>query len=126
MQSGPRNRLRVAAANKAAKVKRLKAIQKQPRKGRVNNRMMTNNNTRIVENTVVDARLKLLQKALHKPTQIVDARQKLTKQKDAREKIQERRLHSTGHDVSYWVQYLIMYLVYVTTFYSVHPFIPKR
>ncbi|VVC41529.1 Hypothetical protein CINCED_3A006600 [Cinara cedri] len=99
LQSGPRNRLRLAAANKAAKVKRLKVVKNQPRSGRVNNRkMLANNNSRVVKNTVVDARLKLLQKALHKPTPMVDARQKLTKQKDAREKIQERRLHSSGHN----------------------------
>jgi hypothetical protein len=48
----------------------------------------------------MDARVRLLQKALEKPTVIVDARQKLTKQKDAREKIQERRLHSSSYDVS--------------------------
>lgn len=103
MQSGPHNRLRLAAANKAAKIKRLKTINKQSKKGRVNNRnMMTNNNTRVVKNTMIDARLRLLQKALHNPAQLVDARQKLTKQKDAREKIEERRFHSTGHDVSNW------------------------
>lgn len=58
------------------------------------------NNTRVIKNNVIDARVKLLQKALEKPTEIVDARQKLTKQKDAREKIQERRLHSSSYDVS--------------------------
>lgn len=58
------------------------------------------NNSRVIKNNVIDARLKLLQKALEKPTEIVDARQKLTKQKDAREKIQERRLHSSSYDVS--------------------------
>lgn len=58
------------------------------------------NNPRVIKNNVIDARLKLLQKALEKPTEIVDARQKLTKQKDAREKIQERRLHSSSYDVS--------------------------
>lgn len=60
---------------------------------------MSKNNARAAMN-VVDARVKLLQKALEKPTVMVDARQKLTKQKDAREKIQERRLHSTPYDVS--------------------------
>lgn len=101
MQSGPRNRLRLAAANKAAKIKRLKAIKRQPVIGKLNNRkMLPKNNARVVNNNVVDARVRLLQKALHKPTEIVDARQKLTKQKDAREKIQERRLHSISHDVS--------------------------
>jgi len=101
LQSGPRSRLRVAAANKAAKVKRLKAIKKQPGNGKLNNRMMLpKTNVGLVNNNVVDARVRLLQKALEKPTVIVDARQKLTKQKDAREKIQERRLHSTSHDVS--------------------------
>lgn len=49
---------------------------------------------------MVDARVRLMQKALESPTVIVDARQKLTKQKDAREKIQERRLHLTSRDVS--------------------------
>lgn len=103
MQSGPRNRLRLAAANKAAKIKRLKVIQKQRIGGKTNNRnnmLPKNSNARIAKNNVVDARVKLLQKALEKPTEIVDARQKLTKQKDAREKIQERRLHLTSHDVS--------------------------
>lgn len=60
---------------------------------------MSKNNARVAMN-VVDARVKLLQKALEKPTVMVDARQKLTKQKDAREKIQERRLHSSPYDVS--------------------------
>lgn len=102
MQSGPRNRLRLAAANKAAKIKRLKALKtRQSVNGKLNNRkMLSKNNSRVVNNNVVDARVRLLQKALHKPTEIVDARQKLTKQKDAREKIQERRLHSTSYDVS--------------------------
>lgn len=62
--------------------------------------MTTKNNARVATNNVVDARIKLLQKALHTPTEIVDARQKLTKQKDAREKIQARRLHTNAHDVS--------------------------
>ena len=61
--------------------------------------MRSKNNARAAVN-VVDARVKLLQKALEKPTVMLDARQKLTKQKDAREKIQERRLHSTPYDVS--------------------------
>lgn len=101
MQSGPRNRLRLAAANKAAKVKRLKAIKQQHSSVKLNNRkMLPKNNARIVKNNVVDARVKLLQKALEQPIKIVDARQMLTKQKDAREKIQERRLHSTPHNVS--------------------------
>jgi len=100
LQGGTRNRLRVAAANKAAKVKRLRAVQKHSTNGKLNNKnMMSKNNARVAMN-VVDARVKLLQKALEKPTVIVDARQKLTKQKDAREKIQERRLHSTPYDVS--------------------------
>jgi len=38
LQGGTRNRLRVAAANKAAKVKRLKAIQKHSTKGKLNNK----------------------------------------------------------------------------------------
>ncbi|XP_025193837.1 uncharacterized protein LOC112593581 isoform X2 [Melanaphis sacchari] len=97
-QSGPHNRLRVAAANKAAKVKRLRAIEKQSANGkRYNKNKMSKNNARVVMD-VVDARVKLLQKALEKPTVLVDARQKLTKQKDAREKIQERRLHSTSYN----------------------------
>lgn len=62
--------------------------------------MLTKNNKRVAIDNVIDARVKLLQKALDKPTVIVDARQKLTKQKDAREKIQERRLHSSSYDVS--------------------------
>jgi len=95
-QSGPRNRLRVAAANKATKVKRLRAIQKQSANGKHHNNM-SKNNARVAMN-VVDARVRLLQKALEKPTVLVDARQKLTKQKDAREKIQERRLNSTSYD----------------------------
>lgn len=100
LQGGTRNRLRVAAANKAAKVKRLKAIQKHSTNGKLNNKnRMSKNNARVAIN-VVDARVKLLQKALEKPPMIVDARQKLTSQKDAREKIQERRLHSTSYDVS--------------------------
>jgi len=99
-QGGTRNRLRVAAANKASKVKRLRAIQKHSTNGKLNNKnMMSKNNARVAMN-VVDARVKLLQKALEKPTVMVDARQKLTKQKDAREKIQERRLHSSPYDVS--------------------------
>lgn len=99
LQSGPLNRLRLAAANKAAKVKRLKAIMKQHSGVKLNNRkMLPKNNVRIVKNNVVDARVKLLQKALEQPTKIVDARQMLTKQKDAREKIQERRLHSAAQD----------------------------
>lgn len=108
LQSGPRNRLRLAAANKAAKIKRLKVIKKQRNAvvggggggGKTNGRKMLpkNSGVRIVKNNIVDARVKLLQKALEKPTEIVDARQKLTKQKDAREKIQERRLHFTSHD----------------------------
>lgn len=94
--------MRLAAANKAAKVKRLNAIKRQSINGKLNNRkMLPKNNVRVIKNNVVDARVKLLQKALHKPTVLVDARQKLTKQKDAREKIQERRLHSTSHDVSH-------------------------
>lgn len=98
LQSGPLNRLRVAAANKAAKVKRLRAIQKYSTNGKLNNKnMMSKNNARVVMN-VVDARVKLLQKALEKPTIMVDARQKLINLKDAREKIQERRLHSTSYD----------------------------
>lgn len=109
MQSGPRNRLRLAAANKAAKVKRLKAVKRQPNNSKLNNRkVLPKNNTRVAKSNVVDARVRLLQKALHEPTEIVDARQKLTKQKDAREKIQERRLHSTSHDVSYW--YLLVFI----------------
>jgi len=100
-QSGPRNRLRVAAANKATKVKRLRAIQKQSANGKHHNNNMSKNNARVAMN-VVDARVRLLQKALEKPTVLVDARQKLTKQKDAREKIQERRLNSTSYDVSNW------------------------
>lgn len=97
MQSGPRNRLRQAAANKAAKVKRLKAIKRQPNQNKPTGRkMMVNNNARVVKNDVVDARVTLLQKALE-PAVLVDARQKLTKQKDAREKIQERRLQSSSH-----------------------------
>jgi len=100
-QGGTRNRLRVATANKAAKVKRLKAIQKHSTNGKLNNKnRMSKNNARVAIN-VVDARVKLLQKALETPTVIVDARQKLTNQKDACEKIQERRLHSTSYDVSY-------------------------
>jgi len=100
LQSGPRNRLRVAAANKATKVKRLRVIQKQSANGKHHNKnMMSKNNTRVAMN-VVDARVKLLQKALEKPTVLVDARQKLTKQIDAREKIRERRLHSTSYEVS--------------------------
>ncbi|XP_026804123.1 uncharacterized protein LOC113547807 isoform X3 [Rhopalosiphum maidis] len=95
-QSGPRNRLRVAAANKATKIKRLRAIQKQSANGKHHNNM-SKNNTRVAMN-VVDARVRLLQKALEKPTVLVDARQKLTKQKDAREKIQERRLNSTSYN----------------------------
>lgn len=54
----------------------------------------------MVRTNMVDARVRLMQKALESPTVIVDARQKLTKQKDAREKIQERRLHLTSRDVS--------------------------
>jgi len=101
LQSGPHNRLRLAAANKAAKIKQLNAIKKQYSSVKLNNRtMLTKNNARIMKSNVVDARVKLLQKALEQPTKIVDARQMLTKQKDAREKIQERRLHSTSHDVS--------------------------
>lgn len=92
--------MRLAAANKAAKVKRLNAIKRQSVNGKLNRKMLPKNNARVVKNNVVDARVKLLQKALHKPTVLVDARQKLSKQKDAREKIQERRLHSTSHDVS--------------------------
>lgn len=109
MQSGPRNRLRLAAANKAAankaaKVKRLKALNLQPRNNKLNRKMSKNNNRRVVTSNVVDARVKLLQKALHSSTEIVDARQKLTKQKDAREKIQERRLQSTAaHNVSIYI-----------------------
>ncbi|XP_060864473.1 uncharacterized protein LOC132940757 isoform X2 [Metopolophium dirhodum] len=103
-QGGTRNRLRVAAANKASKVKRLRAIQKHSTNGKLNNKnMMSKNNARVAMN-VVDARVKLLQKALEKPTVIVDARQKLTKQKDAREKIQERRLHSTPYDTMQYVE----------------------
>lgn len=110
MQSGPRNRLRLAAANKAAAnkaalVKRLKALNLLPRpKNNKLNRKMSNNNRRVVTSNVVDARVKLLQKALQTSTEIVDARQKLTKQKDAREKIQERRLQSTAaHNVSIYI-----------------------
>lgn len=98
MQSGPRNRLRLAAANKASKIKILKALKKQSGNNKLSSRTMKpKNNTRIVKNNVVDARVRLLQKALEEPTVIVDARQKLTKQKDAREKIQERRSQSTSH-----------------------------
>jgi DNA-binding protein H-NS len=61
---------------------------------------MLTKNTRVTINNVMDARIRLLQKALEKPTVMVDARQKLTKQKDARERIQERRLRSSSHDVS--------------------------
>lgn len=109
MQSGPRNRLRLAAANKAAKVKRLKALKKQPRNSKLNRKMQIKNNSRVVTNNVVDARVKLLQKALQSSTEIVDARQKLTKQKDAREKIQERRLQSTAaHNVSIFIYLLLI------------------
>lgn len=73
--------------------------------------MTSKNNARVVIN-VVDARVKLLQKALEKPTVLVDARQKLTKLKDAREKIQERRLHSTSYDVSN------CFLIIATIFYN--------
>jgi len=102
-QSGPRNRLLQAAANKASKVKQLKAYKTRPNysKLKVKNMLAKKNNARAAVNTnVVDARVRLLQKALVQPTVIVDARQKLTKQKDAREKIQERRSHLTSHDVN--------------------------
>ncbi|XP_025411231.1 uncharacterized protein LOC112684120 isoform X2 [Sipha flava] len=98
LQSGPHNRLRLAAANKAAKVKRLKAAQRQSNNDTLNKRKILTKNSRVAINNVMDARVRLLQKALEKPTVIVDARQKLTKQKDAREKIQERRLHSSSYD----------------------------
>jgi DNA-binding protein H-NS len=61
---------------------------------------MLTKNTRVAINNMMDARIILLQKALEKRTVMVDARQKLTKQKDAREIIQERRLHSSSYDVS--------------------------
>jgi DNA-binding protein H-NS len=61
---------------------------------------MLTKNTRVAINNVMDARVILLQKALEKSTVMVDARQKLSKQKDAREKIQERRLLSSSYDVS--------------------------
>ncbi|XP_025416856.1 uncharacterized protein LOC112688051 [Sipha flava] len=70
LQSGPHNRLRLSTANRAAKVTK----------------------------NVKDARIRLLQKALEEPNVVVDARQKLTKQKDARKKIQERRLQSSSYD----------------------------
>jgi hypothetical protein len=54
-----------------------------------------------VTKNVKDARIRLLQKALEEPNVVVDARQKLTKQKDARKKIQERRLQSSSYDVSH-------------------------
>ncbi|XP_025413386.1 polymerase delta-interacting protein 3-like [Sipha flava] len=101
LQSGPHNRLRLAAANKAAKVKRLITAQRQYRYGTLNKRKMLTKNTRVTINNVMDARIRLLQKALEKPTVMVDARQKLTKQKDARERIQERRLRSSSHDVTH-------------------------
>lgn len=101
MQSGPHNRLRLAAANKAAKVKRLKIAKRQPSNGTLNKKNMSGKkNSRVTVNNVVDARVKLLQKALETSNVIADARQKLTKQKDAREKIQERRLNSSSYDVS--------------------------
>jgi hypothetical protein len=61
---------------------------------------MLKTNTRKVINNVMDARVRLLQKALGEPFVMVDARQKLTRQRDAREIIQERRLHSSTYDVS--------------------------
>ncbi|XP_050520428.1 uncharacterized protein LOC126893921 [Daktulosphaira vitifoliae] len=94
-QSGPRNRLRTVAANKVAKVKRLKEIKKRGNGAKLNNRKSVSTTKRLNTSNVMDARVKLLQKALVTPTKIVDARQKLTKQKDAREKIQERRLKSS-------------------------------
>lgn len=92
MKSGPRNRLQLAAVNKASKVKQLKTINKQS-----NNRNMAGarNNSREIKNHVVDARFKLVQKSLEK---LIDARQKLTKQRDAREIIQGR--HLQYHNVS--------------------------
>ncbi|XP_050430708.1 uncharacterized protein LOC126839420 [Adelges cooleyi] len=93
--SGPRNRLRSIAANKANKVKRLREIKKQRGTGKLQNRKVLDK--RMVTNDVMDARVKLLHKALVTPTKIVDARQKLSKQKDARQKIEERRLQSS-HD----------------------------
>jgi DNA-binding protein H-NS len=56
--------------------------------------------TKNTRNNVMDTRVKLLQKALEKRFVIEDARQKLTKQRDARERIQERRLYSSTYDVS--------------------------
>ncbi|XP_025410798.1 uncharacterized protein LOC112683845 isoform X2 [Sipha flava] len=98
LQSGPHNRLRLAAANKAAKFKRLKTYYRQSSYGTLNKRKMLTKNTRVAINNVMDARVILLQKALEKSTVMVDARQKLSKQKDAREKIQERRLLSSSYD----------------------------
>ncbi|XP_025419501.1 uncharacterized protein LOC112689845 [Sipha flava] len=98
LQSGPQNRLRLATANKAAKIKRLKAAQRQSSNGTLSKRKMLTKNTRVAINNMMDARIILLQKALEKRTVMVDARQKLTKQKDAREIIQERRLHSSSYD----------------------------
>lgn len=73
-----------------------------------------NNGSRVMAaNNVVDARLKLLHKALVQPAVLVDARQKLTKQKDAREKIQERRSHLTSHDVSKPCSVSIVWLILV-------------
>ncbi|KAL4083986.1 hypothetical protein QTP88_029302 [Uroleucon formosanum] len=104
LQGGTRNSLHVATANKAAKVKHLRGIQKHSTNGKLNNKtMMSKNNARVAMN-VIDARVKLLQKALEKPTVMVDARQKLIKHKDAREIIQERRLYSTHYDTIQYVE----------------------
>lgn len=106
VQSGPRNRLRQVAANKAALVKRLKSLKSDSVRGKLSNRkLLAKNNSAsargMIQTNMVDARVRLMQKALESPTVIVDARQKLTKQKDAREKIQERRLHLTSRNATH-------------------------
>lgn len=81
--------MHLVATNKPDKVKQLKAKNRRLNKKKAS--------ARAIKNNVVDARFKLLQKALAKQT---DARQNLTKPTDARNIIQERRLRSLSYDVS--------------------------
>lgn len=87
-----------------ANVKHLNAIQKKSINRKRKNRKRNRNgkNKARVGMNVVDARYKLLQKALEKPTVI-----------DAREKINERHLQSILYDVS---NYLLLTTSYLPMF----------
>jgi hypothetical protein len=63
LQFGLHNHLRLPSANKAAKVKRLKAAQRQSSNDTLNKRKILTKNSRVAINNMMDACVKFLQKA---------------------------------------------------------------